>query len=429
MKKTILFLSLFAFGLQIKAQDTNAIKKSAIIIKLGALNFKKTNHTDGLTQSGMNFGIGYIQGWTKNLDIVSNFQFASLKYPYYTSLKVPAATKAQDYISWDFNFNYKLRSEEQAIVPYITAGLGVGADHFSYYTAYFPVGLGVQVKSKQGSFLFLQATHNAEVSPITKMHQNYSIGYSLPLKLKDKKPVIIPDAPVRVDGDNDGVVDSLDQCPNQKGLAKYNGCPIPDSDNDGVDDELDKCPNQAGTVKYKGCPIPDTDKDGINDEMDKCPTVSGLTRYGGCPIPDTDKDGINDEVDKCPNTPGIAGNNGCIDIQPLLEQAASNLKFASGKVILSKKNFAGLDSVISLLNTYTNITLLLGGNTDNVGSKKVNQPLSEKRATVVYKYLVKKGISPARLIKEGFADTKPIADNKTAKGRAKNRRTDLNAKY
>jgi outer membrane protein OmpA-like peptidoglycan-associated protein len=261
------------------------------------------------------------------------------------------------------------------------------------------------------------------------MHQNYSIGYSLPLKLRDKKPVIIPDAPVRVDGDNDGVVDSLDQCPNQKGLAKYNGCPIPDTDNDGVDDELDKCPNQAGTAKYKGCPIPDSDKDGINDEMDKCPTVSGLTRYGGCPIPDSDKDGINDEVDKCPNTPGIAGNNGCIDIQPLLEQAASNLKFASGKVILSKKNFAGLDTVVSLLNTYTNVTLLLGGNTDNVGSRKINQPLSEKRAAVVFKYLVKKGISPTRLIKEGFAETKPIADNKTAKGRAKNRRTDLNAKY
>jgi hypothetical protein len=54
-----------------------------------------------------------------------------------------------------------------------------------------------------------------------------------------------------------------------------------------------------GLAKYEGCPIPDTDKDAINDEEDKCPTVAGVARYNGCPVPDTDGDGVNDEEDKC----------------------------------------------------------------------------------------------------------------------------------
>jgi outer membrane protein OmpA-like peptidoglycan-associated protein len=240
---------------------------------------------------------------------------------------------------------------------------------------------------------------------------------------------MIPPAPVRVDGDNDGVVDSLDQCPNQVGAAKYNGCPIPDTDNDGVNDEQDKCPNLNGTVKYNGCPIPDTDKDGVNDEQDKCPNIAGLSRYNGCAIPDTDKDGVNDEEDKCPTEAGIGANKGCADVQPLLNEVASGFKFASGKVILSKKVLNQLDKVVDELNKYPNVSLEIVGNTDNTGTKKINTKLSEKRAAVVYAYLIKKGIDSARLSKLGVADTNPIASNKTKLGRSQNRRTDMNAKY
>ncbi len=72
-----------------------------------------------------------------------------------------------------------------------------------------------------------------------------------------------------------------------------------DTDNDGISDDVDKCPTVPGVAKYNGCPIPDTDGDDINDEKDKCPTVPGLPRYNGCPIPDTDGDGVNDEEDQC----------------------------------------------------------------------------------------------------------------------------------
>ncbi len=418
-----------ALSFQGIAQDTATVKPASIALRLGMYDFKKTNNTDGLTKSVANYGFQYIQGWNKKVDFVANVNLSTFKYPYYTSLKIPKAYTDKDYVSLDFNLNYKFLTDEHPVVPYITAGMGVGIDRLTYYTAYAPMGAGLQIKANYGSYIFIQATHNAETSNLTKKHNSYSISYSLPIKGKDRKPVLLPPAPIIVDGDNDGVVDSLDKCPTKSGTAKYNGCPIPDTDNDGVNDEQDKCPNAAGTAKYNGCPIPDTDKDGINDEQDKCPTVAGLSRYGGCPIPDTDKDGVNDEQDKCPTVAGIAANNGCEDIQPMLNEIAKDFKFQTGKVSLNKKALAKLDAVVAVLNQYPNIKLDVIGNTDNTGSKRINQPLSEKRAKVVYAYLVKKGIPEERLSKNGVADTNPIDTNKTSKGRSNNRRTDMNAKY
>ena len=429
MKKVIYLFIALAFSANVIAQDTATVKPASIALRLGMYDFKKTNNTNGLTKSAANYGLQYIQGWTKKVDFIANVELSTFRYPYYTSLNVPKAYTIKDYVSLDFNLNYKLLTDEHPVVPYVTAGIGVGIDRLNYYTAYAPMGAGLQIKANYGSYIFIQATHNAEVSYLTKKHNSYSIGYSLPLKGKDRKPIVLPPAPIQTDADNDGVVDSLDKCPTIAGVAKYEGCPIPDTDKDGVNDEQDKCPSVAGTIKYNGCPIPDTDKDGVNDEEDKCPTVAGLTRYAGCPIPDTDKDGVNDEEDKCPTEPGIAANNGCADIQPLLNEIAANFKFSIGKVALAKNKLAKLDLAILELNKYPNISLEIVGNTDNTGSKSFNQKLSEKRAAVVFAYLVKKGIDGKRLMKQGVADSNPIATNKTVKGRAENRRTDLNAKY
>ena len=163
--------------------------------------------------------------------------------------------------------------------------------------------------------------------------------------------------------------------------------------------------------------------------MDKCPTEKGLSRYQGCPIPDTDKDGINDEEDNCPTIAGIAANHGCANLQPIIDKFTSNLKFASGKTLLTKKIAAGLDSIFLVMNAYPNMSLAIGGHTDNTGTLKINQKLSEQRAVVVKDYLTKKGIIVKRLTTAGYADTRPIADNKTIKGRAMNRRTDLVVLY
>jgi len=428
MKKIFFVLFSVIITSSIIAQDST-IKKAAIGFRISYLDFKKTNLTEGLTTSVTAFGVQYFKGITNKIDLMVNLDYASLKYPYYTSLSVPKAKSNQNYTALDVSLNYKFATDDKTIVPFVTAGIGVGADHFSYYTAYAPIGAGLQIKAKYGSFVNIMSTYRAEASSLTKMHSSHSISYTLPLKGKDKKAIELPLAPIKVDGDDDGVSDSEDACPNQKGIAKYKGCPIPDTDNDGINDEQDQCPSTEGIAKYKGCPIPDSDKDGINDEQDKCPTVKGLGRYEGCPIPDTDKDGINDEEDQCPTIAGIAANKGCADLQPLVDAASSKLKFATGSNQLTKKQTAPLNSLIQLMADNATIQLEIGGHTDNVGSLTINEKLSLSRAKVVMQYLIKKGIDVKRLSINGFAFNQPIADNKTSQGRAMNRRVEIVVKY
>ena len=67
----------------------------------------------------------------------------------------------------------------------------------------------------------------------------------------------------------------------------------------------------------------------------------------------------------------------------------------------------------------------ISGHTDNTGKQEKNQALSEARANAVKAFLVSKGISENRLTAAGFGPDQPVADNKTAAGRAKNRRVEI----
>jgi OOP family OmpA-OmpF porin len=69
--------------------------------------------------------------------------------------------------------------------------------------------------------------------------------------------------------------------------------------------------------------------------------------------------------------------------------------------------------------------LRIEGHTDNVGSAPANEALSGERALAIKKFLVDKGINKTRLIAVGFGQNKPVADNSTEEGRAKNRRTEF----
>jgi OmpA-OmpF porin, OOP family len=243
--------------------------------------------------------------------------------------------------------------------------------------------------------------------------------------------VIIPEAPKDTDGD--GITDDVDKCPTVPGTAKYNGCPVPDTDNDGINDEEDKCPTVAGTAKYNGCPIPDRDMDGINDEEDKCPDVKGVAKYDGCPVPDSDGDGINDEQDRCPQLAGTAANNGCPEVKEevvkRLEYAAHRIYFATGSAKLLNTSFKSLDDVVRIMNDEKDLKLTIEGHTDNVGTDEYNHTLSHNRALSVKNYLLSKGVDESRITSQGFGETQPIADNKTAAGRAKNRRVVMKVNY
>ena len=450
MKKILFSLIVLAFAGNISAQTNANVKKPSLALKVSAFDFTtaraiqvntlgavlSNKSWEKLSNSTKSIGVQYFKGIRPKIDFMVNLDLASLSYPFYASSMIKnargtasGATTKGFYAAADAGLNFKMLSDDHKVVPYLSASIGVGKFR-SNYMAYAPVGAGIQIKANNGSFVNILSTFRAEMSSLTKTHFNHGVSYSMPLKLKEKKPVVLPPPPPPpADTDNDGVIDANDKCPTVSGLAKYAGCPIPDTDKDGVNDEQDKCPTVAGLAKYAGCPIPDTDKDGINDEQDKCPTVAGLSRYNGCPIPDTDKDGVNDEVDACPTEAGISANNGCPDVQPILTQAASNLKFATGKSYLSVKQLANLDAVVAVLAKYSNVSLAIGGHTDNTGAEKLNSKLSINRATVVAKYLIKKGVDAKRITTSGFGYANPAADNKTKEGRAQNRRSELTAVY
>ncbi len=246
-------------------------------------------------------------------------------------------------------------------------------------------------------------------------------------KTKATVAEITPPPPVvrAPDADNDGIPDAKDACPDAAGPASLQGCP--DRDGDGVADKDDKCPDIAGIRMFGGCP--DSDGDGVEDAKDKCPTVFGSPKYNGCPVPDTDSDGVNDEYDACPTVPGLIANNGCpekkeakADVQKQVDKKAKFIFFISGSAKLDPASNAALTDIATALKDNADMQVEIEGHTDNAGSKAQNQKLSEDRAAAVKTYLVSKGVSGDRITTTGYGFSKPIASNKTAAGRAKNRR-------
>ena len=228
------------------------------------------------------------------------------------------------------------------------------------------------------------------------------------------------------DADGDGITDAEDSCPDVFGLKEFNGCP--DTDNDGIADKDDECPEVAGKPELKGCP--DADNDGIADKDDKCPQQAGPKENNGCPWPDTDRDGVLDKDDECPEEAGPASNKGCPEVtqevQTQLNSFAKTILFDVGKSTIRPESATVLNNIVNVLNKYKNSKFSVEGYTDTSGNKDKNQRLSEDRAYSVKAYLVDKGINPARLSAKGFGPEKPIASNKTKKGRELNRRVEIN---
>ncbi len=117
-----------------------------------------------------------------------------------------------------------------------------------------------------------------------------------------------------------------------------------------------------------------------------------------------------------------------IPLQPIANNVTMVLKnvfFDSEKFELKPESKAELDKVVQLLNANPTIKIEIGGHTDNTGDIKKNTVLSTNRAKAVITYLIANGIVATRLNHKGYADTKPVADNKTEAGRAQNRRTEI----
>lgn len=117
-----------------------------------------------------------------------------------------------------------------------------------------------------------------------------------------------------------------------------------------------------------------------------------------------------------------------IPLQPIEVNASiilKNIFFETKKFQLDPKSQAELDKIVQLLNDNPTLKIEISGHTDNVGKPSDNLSLSNNRAKSVVSYLIGKGIASQRLVAKGYGETKPVADNTTEEGKAKNRRTEL----
>ena len=374
------------------------------------------------------FSISFWKGLTSRLDfsIKANASFRN-----YRAIRTGNIDKNEIGVELEPSLNLRAFPDAALFNPFLTVGIGGGL-YTDEIGAYVPTGLGVQVNLKSKTYLFLQGQYRWSLSDKAMGGDNLFYSFGVAQNISKEKVAVVPPPPPPVveppkDRDGDGVLDVDDKCPDVPGLASLQGCP--DRDGDGITDAEDKCPDVPGLARYQGCPIPDTDKDGINDEVDKCPTVPGIARYQGCPIPDTDGDGVNDEEDKCINEKGPASNFGCPviseEIIKRVNLAAKNVFFATASDKLLAKSFPKLNDVVAILNENPSYKVQIDGHTDAQGKDEYNQDLSDRRAASVKAYLASKGIADTRLSSTGFGETKPVADNNTAAGRAKNRRVEM----
>lgn len=239
-----------------------------------------------------------------------------------------------------------------------------------------------------------------------------------------------------LDTDKDSVPDYLDQCPGTpKGVQVDSvGCPI-DSDGDGIADIYDLCPNTPDSIEVDahGCPV-DSDGDGVANYLDKCPDTSKEAEVDtcGCPV-DTDGDEVPDYLDKCPTVKGSAKNNGCPIVsaknKAVLKKAVHGIQFETNNAVIKTSSYPILNKVVTMMKKNPSYKLHISGHTDNVGKPAQNMKLSKERAAAVVKYLTKKGIKSSRLRSDGFGGTKPVASNKTEKGKAMNRRVDFEVEF
>jgi outer membrane protein OmpA-like peptidoglycan-associated protein len=173
----------------------------------------------------------------------------------------------------------------------------------------------------------------------------------------------------------------------------------------------------------------DVDSDGVLDRDDDCVDQAGDTKNKGCPWPDKDNDGVPDDKDNCPEEVGTQENNGCPIVPSkfteFIESDKNNILFTVSSSQLDSDAKFTLNSVKTLLDFYTKTSITIEGYASTDGSIDYNQKLSEERAMEIKNYLVSNNIAPERLNIIGYGESRPVANNSTTYGRAKNRRAQI----
>src|SRR5690606_17780031 len=149
--------------------------------------------------------------------------------------------------------------------------------------------------------------------------------------------------------------------------------------------------------------------------------------------PDNDEDGVPDERDECPDLPEEEGGDrdGCpsrtyVKIGDGELQIFGKVQCRTGPAEIQKQSDPLLDQIAAAMKASPQVKRIrIEGHTDDVGDEAVNQRLSEQRAASVEAALVSRGVSEDRLETRGYGESQPTAPNRSAAGRAKNRRVEF----
>ena len=264
-----------------------------------------------------------------------------------------------------------------------------------------------------------------------------------PDQAEDKDGFEDTDGCPELDNDGDGVVDAADKCPNEledkDGFEDDDGCPDLDNDKDGVPDMQDKCPLQAedkdGFQDADGCPDLDDDGDGIPDTKDKCPKVKedkdGFEDDDGCPDLDNDKDGVPDAKDKCPNEAevvnGFQDEDGCADalapdVAPLFTGPVKGLKFKGAK--LDKSAAKVLEKLLELLLEFESVKIEVHVHTAGKAPEP-EKALAQQRAEAIRAFFVEAGIDEGRFMLMAHGAEQPLSTATGKKAWAENERVEF----
>ena len=160
--------------------------------------------------------------------------------------------------------------------------------------------------------------------------------------------------------------------------------------------------------------------------------LAGLNVYLGKTQPDpepepldSDGDGVPDDRDRCPDTPlgTKVDADGCPLVVAQVASIKLNVAFGFDSTEVQEQYFSDLEELANFLKRFSDLQVDVEGHTDNVGPEDYNMGLSQRRAQAVVDVLVNQhGIDASRLSPIGFGETRPVATNDTAEGRAENRR-------
>ncbi len=171
----------------------------------------------------------------------------------------------------------------------------------------------------------------------------------------------------------------------------------------------------------------DGDRDGVVDDEDLCPDSAMGVKVDrtGCDAlseKDSDDDGVSDALDQCPATPlgEVVDAQGC-PLDASVQLKGVNFKLNSDELTSSARQI--LVPAAELLNSsLSQVRVEIAGHTDALGDADYNQALSARRAYAVKDFLMANGVAAERLVATGYGSSRPVADNDSEAGRAKNRR-------